>query len=62
MSIAGKAGRTYKLFRAATPDALPGQWTQIATTGSLPSNQLVILTDPAQPADTAFYRATVSVP
>ena len=62
VSIAGKAGRTYKLFRAAAPDALPGQWTQIATTSSLPSNQLVILTDPTQPTDTAFYRATVSTP
>lgn len=62
VSIAGKAGRTYKLFRAATPDALPAQWTQIATTGSLPSNQLMSLTDPSQPVDTAFYRATVSAP
>jgi hypothetical protein len=62
VSISGKAGRTYTLLRAASPDASPGQWTQVATTSPLPSNQPVVLTDPAQPAETAFYRATVIAP
>lgn len=45
-----------------TPGVAANQWTQVDAFGPVPSNQTVVLTDPAQPAETAFYRATVSLP
>jgi len=60
LTTAGKAGRSYALQRTTTLAA--GTWTTITTTGPLAANGTVSLTDPAAPAEKAFYRIQVSVP
>lgn len=59
--ISGKANRTYVLWRT---DSLPtGEtWVEVETVGPLDFNQVVQLSDPAPPAGTAYYRASVIWP
>jgi hypothetical protein len=59
LSVAGVAGRRYRLLRNT---ALTGGWQMIAESPTLGTAQGVILTDPAAPVMRAFYRIEVSLP
>ena len=58
-TLAGKAGRIYKLQRTLT---LTGTWITVATQTSLASDGPVTLTDTTAPAGSAYYRIEVSLP
>jgi alpha-L-rhamnosidase len=58
--FSGMAGRTYELQRTIT--LAPPGWVDVAGSGILFSNQSVNLSDPQPPANSAFYRLTVSKP
>ena len=59
LTVAGVAGRKYKLLRSTT---LTGPWQMIQESPTLGAAQVVTLTDPAAPAIRAFYKVEVSVP
>jgi hypothetical protein len=59
LSLAGAAGRKYKLLRSTT---LAGAWQMIEESPTLGIAQVVTLTDPAAPAGQAFYKVEVSIP
>ena len=62
VSVLGVTGRTYILLRSPSLDPSLATWSGVATNGPLASSQTVILTDPAQPTDGAFYRTSVTAP
>lgn len=59
VSLAGVAGRRYKLLRSTM---LTGAWQTIRESPTLGIAQGVTLTDPAAPAVRAFYKVEVSIP
>ena len=59
ISVEGKAGRIYKLYRSET--LAPGSWLSIDTIGPLAIDQPVEFEDPDR-FDRAFYRVEVSLP
>lgn len=59
LTVAGVAGRKYKLLRSAT---LAGTWQTIDESPTLGAPQQVTLNDPAAPAVKAFYKVGVSNP
>ncbi|MGF1531113.1 MAG: WD40 repeat domain-containing protein [Puniceicoccaceae bacterium] len=58
VSVEGVRNRTYKLQRNLT---LVDEWVEIAEVGPLENSVPIILSDPAPPAEGAFYRVLVSV-
>jgi hypothetical protein len=56
----GKATRAYVLERS--PNLNSGTWSPVGSVGPLATNGLVMLSDPAPPASSAFYRLRVSGP
>jgi hypothetical protein len=58
--MSGVMGRTY-IFQRAISLTNPN-WVNVFTNGPLFSNQSVLLTDPAPPTGSAFYRTTMSLP
>jgi hypothetical protein len=60
VTAAGKASRTYVLERRANLGA--GPWTEVGALGPLAADAAVTLTDPAPPANAAFYRMRVAAP
>lgn len=62
VTLSGRAGRTYTLLRSSLPTAPIGSWVEVMSLGPLAEDQPVTLTDPAPPAEAAFYRAAVAWP
>ena len=60
VTFAGHAHRVYTLERSLT--LLPGSWTTISSSGTLPSDQTVTLSDAISPPPKAFYRVRVTMP
>jgi hypothetical protein len=60
VQMSGVMGRTYILQRALS--LTNPIWVNVFTNGPLFSNQSVLLTDPAPPTGSAFYRTTMSLP
>lgn len=59
LSVPGKVGRIYQLWRSTDLET----WTPLGpATDPLPEDGHVPLTDPSPPADRAFYRATALLP
>jgi alpha-tubulin suppressor-like RCC1 family protein len=60
VTASGKAGRSYALqYRS---NAATGTWINVTHLGPLAVDGPVVLTDPAAPAENAFYRIQVSAP
>jgi hypothetical protein len=62
VSVAGKAGREYRLLRSTNAAAPIETWTEVAATGTLASSQVLLLADPSPVSDRSFYRTVVRVP
>jgi hypothetical protein len=60
ITASGKAGRTYVLERNTNLAA--GPWTSLGSVGPLAADGPVVLSDPAPPANSGFYRLRVSAP
>jgi hypothetical protein len=60
VTASGKAARTYVLERKTNLAA--GPWTPLGSAGPLAADGPVVLSDPAPPANTGFYRLRVSAP
>ncbi len=60
VTASGKAARTYVLERKTNLAA--GPWTPLSSVGPLAADGPVVLSDPAPPANSAFYRLRVSAP
>ncbi|MES2707915.1 MAG: leucine-rich repeat protein, partial [Verrucomicrobiota bacterium] len=60
VTVSGKTGRSYQLVRSENPGTAP--WTPVVTVGPISAPEVLELTDPAAPADRAFYRVVVALP